>query len=133
MNLDVLEDLYAVEYRELADGVTQLLDDPARLQALRTSSRELILENYSLDLHVQRYLALYEMTQGKSATRVAQMLNRHDETIHDWVHQYNEQGPQALVYVRTGGSPAISAPMPSSHEARGLTLSAESMGTSFID
>ena len=34
----------------------------------------------------ERFLALYEICQGKSATLVAQQLERHDETIHDWVH-----------------------------------------------
>ena len=56
----------------------------------------------------ERFLALYEITQGKSATEVARQLGRHDETIHNWVHQYNAQGPLALMFVRTGGRPPFS-------------------------
>ena len=60
----------------------------------------------------ERFLALYEMTQGQSATQVAQSLNRHDETVHHWVHQYNERGPSALSFVRTGGRPPFALRSP---------------------
>jgi hypothetical protein len=60
----------------------------------------------------ERFLALYEMTRGQSATQVAQSLNRNDETVHHWVHQYNERGPSALCFVRTGGRPPFALRLP---------------------
>ena len=53
----------------------------------------------------ERALALYEITQGSCATRVAACTGRHAQTIMDWVHAYNERGPDALVFRRTGGRP----------------------------
>jgi transposase len=53
----------------------------------------------------ERALALYEITQGSCATRVAACTGRHPQTVMDWVHAYNERGPDALVFRRTGGRP----------------------------
>ena len=53
----------------------------------------------------ERALALYEITQGSCATRVAARTGRHPQTVMDWVHAYNERGPDALVFRRTGGRP----------------------------
>ena len=53
----------------------------------------------------ERALALYEITQGSCATRVAACTGRHPQTVMDWVHAYNERGPDALVFCRTGGRP----------------------------
>lgn len=60
----------------------------------------------------ERFWALYEMTRGLSATQVAQALDRHDETVHHWIHQYNERGPCALSFVRTGGRPPFARRSP---------------------
>ena len=51
----------------------------------------------------ERALALYEITQGSCATRVAGRTGRHPQTIMGWVHAYNAQGPDALAFRRTGG------------------------------
>lgn len=53
----------------------------------------------------ERFAALYEITQGNNATQVARQIGRTDETVHSWVHTYNEAGPQALIYGRPGGRP----------------------------
>ena len=53
----------------------------------------------------ERALALYEITQGSCATRVAGRTGRHPQTIMGWVHAYNAQGPDALGFRRTGGRP----------------------------
>jgi transposase len=53
----------------------------------------------------ERFLALYEVSQGRSATQVAQGTGRHDQTIHKWIHLYNHRGEAALIYRRTGGRP----------------------------
>jgi transposase len=50
-------------------------------------------------------LALYEITQANCATRVAPRTHRHPQTVMEWVHIYNERGPAALAYRRTGGRP----------------------------
>ena len=51
----------------------------------------------------ERALALYEITQGSCATRVAARTGRHPQTVMGWVHAYNAQGPNTLAFRRTGG------------------------------
>jgi transposase len=53
----------------------------------------------------ERFLALYEITQASCATRVASQTHRHSQTVMEWVHTYNQRGPAALSYHRTGGRP----------------------------
>jgi transposase len=55
----------------------------------------------------ERFLALYEMTLGSSATRVAARIGRHPHSVMHWVHAYNASGPKAVRYHRTGGRPAF--------------------------
>ena len=47
--------------------------------------------------------ALFEITQGWCATRLAGRTGRHPQTVMGWVHAYNTQGPSALAFRRTGG------------------------------
>ncbi len=58
----------------------------------------------------ERLMALYEITQGKSATKVAQSSNRNPQTVMSWVHQYNNFGLQSLRFKHTGGHPPILPP-----------------------
>ena len=51
----------------------------------------------------ERALALFEITQGRCATRLAGRTGRHPQTVMSWVHAYNAQGPDALAFRRTGG------------------------------
>ena len=52
----------------------------------------------------ERFQALYLIASGAyNATTCAAHIGRHDETVLAWVHQYNEHGPDALGYRRTGG------------------------------
>ena len=45
----------------------------------------------------ERFLALYLMARGlANATEIALESGRHDQTVHHWVHLYNEQGPDAM-------------------------------------
>jgi hypothetical protein len=53
----------------------------------------------------ERFLALYEITQARCATQVAERTGRHPQTVLEWLHLYNERGPEALAYRRTGGRP----------------------------
>src|SRR4051794_18495349 len=52
----------------------------------------------------ERFQALYLIACGRyNATTCAAHIGRQDETVLGWVHRYNEQGPDALTYRRTGG------------------------------
>ena len=51
----------------------------------------------------ERALALFDITQGRCATRLAERTGRHPQTVMGWVHAYNAQGPAALAFHRTGG------------------------------
>jgi len=53
----------------------------------------------------ERFFALYEISQGRCATQVAQTTQRNAQTVMKWVHWYNEDGPEALGFARTGGRP----------------------------
>ena len=53
----------------------------------------------------ERFLALHEIARGGCATGVAGRTGRHAQTVMEWVHHYNEGGPEALAYRRTGGRP----------------------------
>jgi ribosomal protein L15 len=53
----------------------------------------------------ERFLALHEIARGGCATGVAGRTGRHAQTVMEWVHRYNEGGPEALAYRRTGGRP----------------------------
>ncbi len=52
----------------------------------------------------ERFQALYMIgTQQINATEWAKQINRRNQTVMDWVHKYNQQGPESLNYQRTGG------------------------------
>jgi hypothetical protein len=53
----------------------------------------------------ERFLALHEVAQGGCATEIATRSGRHPQTVMGWVHTYNEHGPAALLYRRSGGRP----------------------------
>jgi transposase len=55
----------------------------------------------------ERLMALYEISQGKSATKVGRETQRHPQTIMGWVHQYNTEGSGRLVYQHSGGHPPL--------------------------
>jgi transposase len=72
---------------------------PEELRALAVSS--------SHERTRERFLALYEMSSGTSATGVAARIGRHPQSVMQWVHAYNSSGPGAVVYRRTGGRPPL--------------------------
>ena len=52
----------------------------------------------------ERFQALYLIASGRfNATACAAHIGRQDETVLGWAHRYNEQGPDAVAYRRTGG------------------------------
>ena len=60
----------------------------------------------------ERFQALYLIASGRfNATTCAAHIGRQDETVLGWVHRYNEHGPDALTYRRTGGrAPFLTGP-----------------------
>ncbi len=66
----------------------------------------------------ERALALFEITQGRCATRVAARTGRHSQTVMGWVHAYHAQGPDALAFRRTGGRRPFFAPTATPNSAR---------------
>ena len=55
----------------------------------------------------ERFMGLYEIAKGKSATQVALETGRNPQTVMEWVHRYNNSGPEALIYRHTGGHPPL--------------------------
>jgi Helix-turn-helix domain len=55
----------------------------------------------------ERFLALYEISKGKSATQTGLKAQRNPQTVMEWVHRYNQLGPAAMVYRRSGGHPPL--------------------------
>ena len=56
----------------------------------------------------ERFLALSLIADGShNATTWAAQYGRQDETVLAWVHTYNQKGPDALTYRRTGGAPLL--------------------------
>jgi transposase len=53
----------------------------------------------------ERFLALHEIARGRCASEVAEHTGRHPQTVMGWLHRYNESGPEAVRYRRTGGRP----------------------------
>jgi transposase len=44
----------------------------------------------------ERFLALHEIAAGGCATAVAERTGRRAQTVMEWLHAYNEHGPEAL-------------------------------------
>jgi hypothetical protein len=65
----------------------------------------------------ERFLALHEITRGGCASAVAERTGRHPQTVMGWLHRYNEGGPEAVQYRRTGGRPPF-APRSKPHSVR---------------
>jgi hypothetical protein len=60
----------------------------------------------------ERFLALHEIAQGRCATAVAERTGRRAQTVMGWLHAYNEHGPEALPYQRSGGRPPFAQILP---------------------
>jgi transposase len=53
----------------------------------------------------ERWHALWLAAQGWSAARVAEALGRDPHTVGEWLAAFRRDGPAALAFVQTGGSP----------------------------
>jgi len=60
----------------------------------------------------ERFLALHEIADGGCATAVAERTGRRAQTVMGWLHAYNDHGPKALSYQRTGGRPPFARTLP---------------------
>ena len=59
----------------------------------------------------ERFLALYEMCEEKSASQVGRETGRNPQPVREWVHHYHTAGPAILGYHHTGGrSPFLPRP-----------------------
>ena len=68
----------------------------------------------------ERLLALRDIARGSCASALCTPLGRHLTTVLQWVHNFNERGPQALIYRHSGGAPSQKELMvPLIHEALG--------------
>lgn len=55
----------------------------------------------------ERCQALYMIGSGqKNASQWAKAIKRQKQTVLEWVHRYNEQGPDHIAYQPTGGRQA---------------------------
>ena len=72
----------------------------------------------------ERFLALHEIAQGSGATTVAARTGRRAQTVMGWLHTYNEHGPEALSYQRTGGRPPLAQISPLRWASRAVPRSA---------
>jgi transposase len=55
----------------------------------------------------ERFQALYMIGSGqKNASQWARQIKRQKQTVLEWVHRYNNTGPDSLRYQQTGGRPA---------------------------
>lgn len=52
----------------------------------------------------ERFQALYEVARNCSAFGWSKETGRRHSTILEWIRTYNERGPDALTFVRTGGN-----------------------------
>ncbi len=60
----------------------------------------------------ERWHALWLLAQGWSANKVAEVLERDPHTIGSWLAAFAQDGPAALAFEHTGGSPPPSRPRP---------------------
>ena len=60
----------------------------------------------------ERFLAVHEIAEGRCATAVADRTGRRAQSVMGWLHAYNEHGPEALTYQRTGGRPPFAPILP---------------------
>ncbi len=60
----------------------------------------------------ERWHALWLLARGWSATQVAEALERDPHTIGNWLAAFDRDGPAALAFEHTGGSPPPSGPSP---------------------
>ena len=60
----------------------------------------------------ERWHALWLLAQGWSATQVAEALERDPHTSGSWLAAFDRDGPAALAFAHTGGSPPPSGPSP---------------------
>lgn len=63
----------------------------------------------------ERFLALYMIASGQtSATPWARKNGRTKETVLSWVHLYNQEGPDGVLYRHSGGRRPLFRPSKSS-------------------
>jgi hypothetical protein len=90
-------------FREILSDIVLRVDHD-RWGQTQTDLREMAL-NAAHARSRERFLALHDIAEGACATQVAARTGRHPQTVMGWLHAYNEHGPTALPYQRSGGRP----------------------------
>ena len=81
--------------------------DPAKWGQTLSDFRRLSVEAEHARTR-ERFLALYLIGNHQTnATQWSAEIGRDDDTVMGWVHTYNQLGPEALYYRRTGGRPPL--------------------------
>src|SRR4051794_32383469 len=105
---------HPVAVRELSDGSRrdgQVEPGPGRLAPR--------LVTHAAPAKPRALSGLYLIASGRfNATACAAHIGRQDETVLGWAHRYNEHGPDALTYRRTGGRAPL---LTGSNRSRSLT------------
>ena len=69
---------------------------------LQDSEENEIYKNQNIALRaksgVKRLMALYEISEGQSATQVGKQTKRNPKTVMKWVHRYNQEGLVSTTY-----------------------------------
>lgn len=81
---------------------------PARWQISSGDAREQIYRAKTARER-ERWHALWLLSRGWSAAQVAQALERDPHTIGDWLTALAQDGPAALAFEQSGGSPPPSS------------------------
>lgn len=67
----------------------------------------------------ERFQAMYMIGSKRSnATHWAQTIQRNPHTVMEWIHTYNWEGPEGLVYRHSGGRSPLFAQKRKSHSLK---------------
>ena len=93
--------------------VTRLDNTPSQLRSLAARSRD--------SEQTRRLLAIAMVLEGTSRLEAARQAGMDRQTLRDWVHRYNEAGPDGLVS-RSAPGPEPTLTAPQKNELRELVI-----------
>jgi len=93
--------------------VTRLANTPSKLRSLAARSRD--------SEQTRRLLAIAMVLEGTSRLEAARQAGMDRQTLRDWVHRYNETGPDGLVS-RSAPGPEPKLTAPQMNELRELVI-----------
>jgi hypothetical protein len=91
------------------DRITMIRPDFAKWSQSAEDLRRLSVEAQHVRSR-ERFQALYVIgSEQANATQWAHAIGRKDQTVQGWVHKYNAQGPESLIYQRSGSNSPLLA------------------------